>query len=29
MGPVEARANHLNDQMLVRYYGEEFDKINR
>lgn len=29
MGPVPARANHLNDQMLVRYYGEEFDKINR
>jgi len=29
MGPVTARANHLNDQMLVRYYGEEFDKINR
>jgi hypothetical protein len=29
MAPVAARANHLNDQMLVRYYGEEFDKINR
>jgi len=29
MAPVPARANHLNDQMLVRYYGEEFDKINR
>ncbi|HET7373112.1 MAG TPA: polyamine aminopropyltransferase, partial [Gemmatimonadaceae bacterium] len=29
MSPVAARANHLNDQMLVRYYGEEFDKINR
>jgi spermidine synthase len=29
MAPVAARANHLNDQMLVRYYAEEFDKINR
>jgi spermidine synthase len=29
MGPVPARANRLNDQLLVRYYAEEFDKINR
>jgi spermidine synthase len=29
MGPVEVRPNRLNDQILVRYYGEEFDKINR
>jgi len=29
MAPVPARANHLNDQMLVRYYADEFDKINR
>jgi spermidine synthase len=29
MAPVAARANHLNDQMLVRYYADEFDKINR
>ena len=29
MGPVPVRANRLNDQILVRYYGDEFDKINR
>ena len=29
MGPVAVRPNRLNDQILVRYYGEEFDKINR
>ena len=29
MGPVAVQANRLNDQILVRYYGEEFDKINR
>ena len=29
MGPVPAKPNRLNDQVLVRYYSEEFDKINR
>jgi spermidine synthase len=29
MAPVAVRPNRLNDQILVRYYGEEFDKINR
>jgi spermidine synthase len=29
MLPVPAEPNRLNDQVLVRYYGEEFDKINR
>ena len=29
MGPIAVRPNTLNDQMLVRYYSEEFDKINR
>jgi len=29
MAPVAVSANHLNDQLLVRYYAEEFDKINR
>jgi len=29
MRPVAVQANRLNDQVLVRYYGEEFDEINR
>ena len=29
MQPVAVEANHLNDQVLVRYYEEEFEKINR
>jgi len=29
MQPVAVQANHLNDQVLVRYYEQEFDKINR
>lgn len=29
MAPVAVQANRLNDQVLVRYYAEEFDKINR
>jgi spermidine synthase len=29
MQPVAVDANHLNDQVLVRYYEQEFDKINR
>ena len=29
MQPVPAEANHLNDQVLVRYYEREFDAINR
>jgi spermidine synthase len=29
MGPIAVRVNTLNDQMLVRYYSDEFDKINR
>ena len=29
MQPVPAEVNHLNDQVLVRYYEQEFDKINR
>jgi spermidine synthase len=29
MGPIAVRPNSLNDQMLVRYYSDEFDKINR
>jgi spermidine synthase len=29
MEPVPVQPNRLNDQILVRYYAEEFDKINR
>jgi spermidine synthase len=29
MAAVAVQANRLNDQVLVRYYAEEFDKINR
>ena len=29
MQRVAVQANHLNDQVLVRYYAEEFDRINR
>jgi len=29
MEPVAVQPNRLNDQVLVRYYSEEFDKINR
>ncbi len=29
MLPVPAEPNRLNDQVLVRYYAEEFDQINR
>jgi spermidine synthase len=29
MEPVPVQPNRLNDQVLVRYYSEEFDKINR
>ena len=29
MQPVPAEANRLNNQVLVRYYEQEFDKINR
>ena len=29
MTPVAVDANHLNDQVLVRYYEKEFDAINR
>ena len=29
MQPVPAEPNRLNDQALVRYYAEEFDRINR
>ena len=29
MDRVAAKPNRLNDQVLVRYYAEEFDKINR
>jgi spermidine synthase len=29
MAPVAAEANRLNSQILVRYYAEDFDKINR
>jgi spermidine synthase len=29
MQPVVVEANHLNDEVLVRYYEQEFDKINR
>jgi len=29
MQPVAAAPNRLNDQVLVRYYSDEFDRINR
>jgi spermidine synthase len=29
MGPVAVRPNRLNDQVLVRYYADEFDRISR
>jgi spermidine synthase len=29
MRPVPAEANHLDDQVLVRYYEAEWEKINR
>jgi spermidine synthase len=30
MAPVaDVRPNRLNDQILVRYYAEDFDRINR
>ena len=29
MLPVDARPNRLNDQALVRYYDEEWARINR
>jgi spermidine synthase len=29
MQKVPAEANRLNNQVLVRYYEQEFDKINR
>jgi spermidine synthase len=29
MQPVSVNANHLNDQVLVRYYEQEFENINK
>jgi spermidine synthase len=29
MAAVDVLPNRLNDQVLVRYYADEFDKINR
>jgi hypothetical protein len=29
MQPVVAATNHLNDQVLVRYYEQEWAEINR
>ena len=29
MGRVEVQANHLNDQVLVRYYASDWERYNR